>query len=341
MTKITAKLGPAGMIFAALAAIHSTNASAQAGLIGEYYNQGAGASPAPPQGSPAGGATALPIVTTRTDANINFGFATPNPAPNINADGFMVAWTGDITITMAGTYIFRVNSDDGCRMWLDGNATPIINSWIDQGPTDHDSAGMALAAGPHEIRIEFYENGGGEACVFSYNGPDSGNAMMIVPGSVLTVPQPPGAASGLTGNGTANVNTGAAQVVLNWTAGANATSYRVQRSNAMGGPFTTIATVTGLTYTDTGVIPTQTYFYQIIAVRGSLAAGPSNIIQVTAQSPPPKTTTSAGNNNNLGHRCGCSSIGDLGSEALLAAMGILAMAALFAKRSGSTRVMKG
>ena len=45
---------------------------------------------------------------------------------------------------------------------------------------------------------------------------------------------------------------GNAQVALSWSGSAGATSYKVERSTTSGGPYTTIASPTTTSYTDTG-----------------------------------------------------------------------------------------
>jgi fibronectin type 3 domain-containing protein len=59
-------------------------------------------------------------------------------------------------------------------------------------------------------------------------------------------------------------------VALSWTYVSNAAGYNVKRASASGGPYTTIATsVTGTTYTDTGLTAGATYYYVVSAVNGS------------------------------------------------------------------------
>lgn len=192
------------------------------GVLGEYYaNSATGAAPPPPKASPEGGATTANPKLVRFDRNISFGFSSP-PAPGIPNDDFMVAWTGNIVITNPGRYDFRVNTDDGSRMWLDtgGGLTKIINSWVDQGPTNRDStvlfpAGFTLAAGSYPFRVEFYENGGGQQCIVSYMGPDTvvppggtGSPLWsIIPNSALT----PGAS----GNARAQIGINGTSIVVN------------------------------------------------------------------------------------------------------------------------------
>lgn len=71
----------------------------------------------------------------------------------------------------------------------------------------------------------------------------------------------PAAPSGLT------AVPGTGQVVLNWTAVPNTSSYTVQRSTTSGGPYTTVASgLTGATYTDTTVSNGMSYYYVVLAV---------------------------------------------------------------------------
>lgn len=86
---------------------------------------------------------------------------------------------------------------------------------------------------------------------------NSGGASANVQVSVLTPPGAPTNLAALAGNG---------QITLRWTASAGATSYVVQRSTVTGGPYTTLSgTVTGTTYTDTGLTNGTTYYYVVAA----------------------------------------------------------------------------
>jgi len=75
---------------------------------------------------------------------------------------------------------------------------------------------------------------------------------------------------------------GNAKAVLTWTASSGATSYNVKRSTTSGGPYSTIASsVTGTSYTDTGLTNGAAWFYVVSAVN---ASGESvNSPQATAQ----------------------------------------------------------
>ena len=79
------------------------------------------------------------------------------------------------------------------------------------------------------------------------------------------------------------------QITLSWSASTNAATYNVKRSLTRGGPYTQIASPTGTTYVDTGLINATAYFYVITAV--NVAGESPNSRQVTAvpdvQNPPP------------------------------------------------------
>ena len=59
---------------------------------------------------------------------------------------------------LQGNTTFTATSDDGIRVWVDG--VLIINAWVDQGPTTY-TAVRSITAGTHEVKVEYFENGGG------------------------------------------------------------------------------------------------------------------------------------------------------------------------------------
>jgi subtilisin family serine protease len=82
---------------------------------------------------------------------------------------------------------------------------------------------------------------------------------------------PPFAPAGLTAVG------GDRQAKLTWPAAANATSYRVKRGTAPGGPYTLVASnIKTLPYVDAGLVNDTTYYYVVSAanVRGESADSP-------------------------------------------------------------------
>ena len=56
----------------------------------------------------------------------------------------------------AGTYTFTAVDDDGVRLWVDG--TPVIDQWQDQAESPPRRGTIALGAGTHEVKVEYYES---------------------------------------------------------------------------------------------------------------------------------------------------------------------------------------
>ncbi len=73
---------------------------------------------------------------------------------------------------------------------------------------------------------------------------------------------------------------GNGQVSLTWNPSSGATSYNVKRSTTSGGPYTTIASPTTPSYTDTGLTNGTPYYYVVTAVNSAGESNPSS--QATA-----------------------------------------------------------
>ncbi len=102
----------------------------------------------------------------REDIEVNFNWGSGSPAPEINSNNFSVRWTKVASFT-AGNYRFSVTVDDGVRLYVDGEL--IINSWKDQSPTTY-TADKTLTKGNHNIKMEYYERGGGAVARLSWQG---------------------------------------------------------------------------------------------------------------------------------------------------------------------------
>src|SRR6185503_2256776 len=57
---------------------------------------------------------------TRVDPTVNFNWGTGSPASGIGADTFSVRWTGRVSPQFSQTYRFYTTSDDGVRLWVNG-----------------------------------------------------------------------------------------------------------------------------------------------------------------------------------------------------------------------------
>lgn len=134
------------------------------GVQGLTYQTYAGTGP-----SPSRDPLANPTVrSTGVTANINY--PTGSFGNNILGSGLIdrviVKWTGWINIATAGTYTFGGSADDGIHVTVDN--TVVINSWVDSGNAFRTGTPISLTAGPKQITVWYYENGGGQAIVFQW-----------------------------------------------------------------------------------------------------------------------------------------------------------------------------
>lgn len=99
---------------------------------------------------------------TRNDKVINFDWGNGSPASGLPADGFSARWTRTLNLG-GGATRFVVRSDDGVRVTIDG--TRLIDEWRD-GSSQTIERDMTLAAGPHVVVVEYYENIGSASVAF-------------------------------------------------------------------------------------------------------------------------------------------------------------------------------
>ena len=93
---------------------------------------------------------------TRSDEVINFNWGSGVPVTGVPADGFSVRWTRIVSLKGA-TYRFYAYSDDGVRVWLDGQL--IIDQWREATAATY-TAERTLSEGGHVFRVEYYEDVG-------------------------------------------------------------------------------------------------------------------------------------------------------------------------------------
>ena len=123
----------------------------------------------------------------RIDPTVNFNWGGGSPDPSIGNDTYSARWEGFIEVPSSGVYTFYTYTDDGVRLWVDGEL--IINNWTDHGPTE-DQAEIGMGIGNLvPIRLEWYENGGGAVMELRWS---SGQvAQQVVPQQYL-YPEMPG-----------------------------------------------------------------------------------------------------------------------------------------------------
>ncbi|MHC4434190.1 MAG: PA14 domain-containing protein, partial [Planctomycetota bacterium] len=94
-------------------------------------------------------------VLTRVDPEIDFNWNDDAPGGGIDRAQFSARWRGEITIPADGSYDFILNSNDGSRLYIDGQL--LVEDWSNHGRRD-TKASIDLVAGTYPIRVEYYQN---------------------------------------------------------------------------------------------------------------------------------------------------------------------------------------
>ena len=106
-------------------------------------------------------------VLVRNDSAIHFNWGWGSPDPSVNADNFSVRWTRDVYFGSSANHTFYATVDDGVRLWVDGAI--VIDRWYPQAQTTH-SGTVYLGAGTHQVRVEYFDQGGVALCQVSWTG---------------------------------------------------------------------------------------------------------------------------------------------------------------------------
>ncbi|WP_399063266.1 ricin-type beta-trefoil lectin domain protein [Streptomyces sp. BB1-1-1] len=95
---------------------------------------------------------------------------------------FVTHVLGNLDAAQAGSYTFRLTSDDGSRLWIDDQL--VVNHDGLHGPEPKDAT-VDLTAGSHSLRIEHFERDGGQQLTLAWKPPGA-PGFSVVPNSVLS-----------------------------------------------------------------------------------------------------------------------------------------------------------
>jgi len=158
-------------------------------------------------------------VLTRTDPQINFNWGDPgSPDASLGDDNFSVRWAGEVEAPFTETYTFYTNSDDGVRLWVDGQQ--LVDDWTDQGTSENYGTIDLVAGNVYTLVMEYNDSSGGAVAELRWSSPSI--PKQLIPQAALS---PPVRA------GSQNPDNGATDVtmtpVLTWRAGDYASSHDV------------------------------------------------------------------------------------------------------------------
>jgi|GEM_PF-656371 len=159
-------------------------------------------------------------VASQVEPNVNYPYSTGGFGPSgVYPTAYSTRWTGYIIAPVSGNYTFKTLSDDGIRLWINGNL--VLNDWSNH-VTATDSSGLVnLTAGQiYPINLEYYQGLGGTQAQLEWSYP--GQSTQIIPASQFLTAN----ISGQTVAGTGNP--------ISFTNITGAGTYQVIATNATG-----------------------------------------------------------------------------------------------------------
>jgi hypothetical protein len=153
--------------------LSSTSIGTGSGVNGAYYSSQLATFTNPP-------------TLMRIDATVDFDWGTGSPDPTIDSNYFSVMWTGMLQPQFNETYTFYTTTDDGVRLWVDGQL--LVDEWVDQSATEWSGSILLQASRLYPITMQYYQNTGLSSAHLAWSSPSI--AKSIVPQSQL-YPQSP------------------------------------------------------------------------------------------------------------------------------------------------------
>ncbi len=111
--------------------------------------------------------------------------AWPDEQPIVPNGPFTARYTGLLNITDPDTYTFRIEADDGARLVMDDI---VLGEGMAAGQPNTFEVRIALSAGIHPIRIDYFQQGGGSALRVFWRKGDA--SFTPIPPSALIPAQP-------------------------------------------------------------------------------------------------------------------------------------------------------
>jgi hypothetical protein len=156
----------------------------QSGLLAKYYHMA----------SWCGGNAANPsscvfpngvFVAERVEDTINHRVEGGSFWPGtVNSDLFSARWTGAVSPLYSENYTFCVATDDGSRLWIDGQL--VIDAWWAQPTTEHCGQISLQAGERYALQMEFFEDFGFATAELRWLS--ASQAKQIVPASAFLAP---------------------------------------------------------------------------------------------------------------------------------------------------------
>lgn len=163
-----------GMESNAAVVIYPSPTAVGTGLLGQYYTNSSTTYTNAANFNPTN------LFLTRVDPVVDFDW-TNGMSPDLSNGLYSVRWTGQVEPQFSETYVFDVQSDDGCKLWVDDQL--LINEWQSQSVRDWTNIITLQAGARYDIRLDYLQAGGAAQAHLYWYSPTQPRE--IIPNSCL------------------------------------------------------------------------------------------------------------------------------------------------------------
>jgi hypothetical protein len=187
---------------------------------------------------------------SRVDPLVNFNFGNGTPDSSIPGDFFTIRWAGQVQALGDDTYTFYTITDDGVRLWVNGQK--IIDNWTLHAPTTNSASIALTGVQKYDLFLEYFENAVGAVAKLYWSNAGGTVGFEPIPTSQLypadTIPTQP----------TLSAAVDNTSLIFNWGPG----QYTLVWATTVEGPYTN--KILGVTSPYTNAItPGATKFFRL------------------------------------------------------------------------------
>lgn len=166
---IAAQTGTPNSAVASASFVNTSAVGAGTGLQGSYWTNVTGL-------AFTNAAFFIAPTLVRTDAMVNFNWASTPPAPVIGLTNFVVRWRGTVQPEYGETYTFSTYATGGVRLFVNGQL--LINQWTSQPVTTWSNSVRLAAQQLYNVELDYFNQSGGAAARLYWSSPSTPNTII-------------------------------------------------------------------------------------------------------------------------------------------------------------------
>lgn len=220
------------------------------------------------------------VYDSRVDTQVNYNWSTSEPISGIGLVNYSVRWTGYVKFPYSGQVKFRIRSDDGIRVWVDG--IQVVNEWRTMGVSPWPWVTTLEAGVQKSITIEYFQGDGNAEIYFEYE--NQNGVYVAVPSGYLIPEDVIGESldAPVMVSATA-IDTDTIETV--WTYTGDVDTFTQRRGPTSSGPWTEETFLGAVRDRQTDSLSANTkYYFQIRSNFDGRSSGWSNMVSATTQS---------------------------------------------------------